>query len=109
MDQSLVAGIILGMAAVTYLPRFLPALFLSRKKLPPKAAAFLKYVPPAVLAAMLFPMLLLPQGALDIGFGNLFLYAAAPTALVAYYARSLVGSVLAGMAVVAVVRFIFCG
>ncbi|HEY3315216.1 MAG TPA: AzlD domain-containing protein, partial [Bacillota bacterium] len=42
-----------GMALVTYLPRMLPLVVLSRFKLPPAVLRWLSFVPVAVLSALL--------------------------------------------------------
>ena len=93
------------MGAVTYLPRLLPVLLLSSKKLPPLVEAWLRYVPVAVLSAMLLPSLVVNDGALDFSSSNLFLWAAVPTFLVAWKTRNLFGSVIVGMVVVALARY----
>jgi len=105
---------ILGMLAVTYVPRALPVLLLSSKKLPQVVVAWLSYVPVAVLAAMLFPALLIPEGQaggqqIDLGLDNLFLWAAVPTLLVVWKQRSFFGAVIVGMIVVAVARLVLGG
>jgi branched-subunit amino acid transport protein len=59
--MSEIALLIILMALVTYLPRVLPMLLLSRRTLPRAAVLWLSYVPVAVLAALLAPAsLLLP-------------------------------------------------
>lgn len=107
MDQEKVFLIIVGMAVVTYLPRFLPAWFLSSRPLAPLAEAWLKYVPVSVLAAMLVPSLVIQDGNLDLGLDNIFLIAAIPTLIVAWKTKSLLGSVVAGMGIVAAARYFF--
>jgi branched-subunit amino acid transport protein len=107
MDQDTIFLTILGMMLVTYTPRLLPIWFLSSRSLPPLIVAWLRYVPVAVLAAMLFPSLLVQDGQIDLNLGNLFLWAALPTFLVAWRTRSLFGSVIVGMIVVAVARAVF--
>jgi branched-subunit amino acid transport protein len=106
MDQTAIFLTILGMGAVTYLPRLLPVLLLSSKKLPPLVVAWLRFIPVAVLAAMLFPSLVVKDAHLDFSRSNLFLWAAIPTFLVAWKTRSLFGSVIVGMLVVAVARYL---
>lgn len=106
MDQKAVFLTILGMALVTYIPRLLPVWVLSSKSLPPLVVKWLRYVPVAVLAAMLFPSLLVQEGHIDVGLDNLFLWAAVPTFLIAWKKRSLFGAVIVGMVVVAVARAI---
>jgi branched-subunit amino acid transport protein len=105
MDQKVVLYTIVGMALVTYLPRVLPVWLLSARSLPAVVVAWLRYIPAAVLAAMLFPSLLLVEQRLDVGFQNLYFWAALPTLLVAWKTRSLFGSVVAGMLLVALARF----
>ena len=107
MDQKVIFLTIIGMALVTYIPRLLPVYFLSSRSLPPLAVAWLRYVPVAVLAAMLFPSLLVQEGQVILSPSNVFLWAAVPTLLVAIKARSLFGSVVVGMVLVAAVRYVF--
>ena len=107
MDQKVIFLTIIGMALVTYIPRLLPVYFLSSRSLPPLAVAWLRYVPVAVLAAMLFPSLLVQEGQLILGPSNFFLWAAVPTLLVAVKTRSLFGSVVVGMVLVAAARYVF--
>ena len=93
------------MGVVTYLPRLLPILLLSSKKLSPLLVAWLRYVPVAVLSAMMLPSLVVTNDQLDFSGSNLFLWAAIPTFLVAWKTRSLFGSVIVGMLVVAAARY----
>ena len=106
MDQKIILITILGMGVVTYLPRLLPVLLLSSKTLPPLVETWLRYVPVAVLSAMLLPSLIVNDDALDFSSSNLFLWAAIPTFLVAWKTRNLFGSVIVGMAVVALARYL---
>ena len=111
LDQDLVFWTIVGMGLVTYLPRLIPLLVLSgqagtENSLPPWLTRWLGYVPVAVLAAMLLPSLLVVEGRAHLAWDNLYLWAALPTAWIAWKTRSLVGAVLAGVAVVALGRLI---
>lgn len=47
--------LILGMALVTYLPRLLPFLLLSNRRIPPRVDAFLKCIPAAAIGALIIP------------------------------------------------------
>ena len=107
MDQKVIFLTILGMALVTYVPRLLPVYFLSSRSLPPLVVDWLRYVPVAVLAAMLFPSLLVEEGQVALAPSNIFLWAAFPTFLVAWKTRSLFGSVVVGMVLVAAARHVF--
>lgn len=90
--------LILGMGAVTYLPRVLPLITLSRNRLPSWFAEWLELIPPAILAALLAPELLADNASRTLAFGKTELLAALPTLLVALKTRSLAGTVLVGMA-----------
>jgi branched-subunit amino acid transport protein len=50
-----ILAIILGMAAVTYIPRMLPALFMDRFEFPAWFQKWLRCIPYAALAALIFP------------------------------------------------------
>lgn len=51
-----------GMAAVTYLPRLLPLVLLQNLKLSPALIRFMKFIPYAALAALIFPGVLNSTG-----------------------------------------------
>jgi branched-subunit amino acid transport protein len=106
MDQRTIFLTILGMAAVTYLPRLLPTWLLSSRDLPRWLVLWLRNVPVAVLAAMLFPAIATQRGELFLSPRNLFLLAALPTLLVAWKTHSLFGSVITGLVVVALGRLL---
>jgi len=111
IPQDAILLTILAMGAVTFLPRLLPLLLLNRGKasgsaMPPLVESWLRHVPVAVLAAMLLPSIVVPNGQLDLAPDNLYLWAIIPTLLTAWKTRSLVGSVLAGMATVAIGRLV---
>lgn len=104
MSDLAFALMVAGMALVTYLPRLLPALVLQGRRVPPFIAAWLRYVPVAVLAALLLPSLLVAEGKFNLAWDNLYLWAALPVGLVALKTRSMFATVLAGMGVVALAR-----
>lgn len=106
MDQQTILLTILGMQTVTYVPRLVPMLLFSSRQLPALVIAWLRYVPVAVLAAMLLPSLLLVEQGISLAPDNLFLWGAVPTLLVAWKTRSLFGSVLCGILIVAAARFV---
>lgn len=47
--------LILGMAAVTYIPRALPAVFIDKMKFSPKTEKFLRLIPYTAMSALIFP------------------------------------------------------
>jgi branched-subunit amino acid transport protein len=107
MSNEMVLLTMIGMGVVTYLPRLLPAWFLRGKKLHPFIEAWLKYVPVAVLAALLLPSLLISEDQINLTWNNLYLWAALPAGLTAWKTRSMFATVLVGMAVVAIVRLLY--
>jgi len=109
MEEHSILLTILGMALVTYLPRLVPLWVLAGKKLPSPIIAWLRHVPPAVLAAMLMPIILMPDGKFSLGLGNLFFWAAIPTFIAAVLSKSLFFPVIIGMLVVIVGRWFGIG
>ncbi|MDR3090381.1 MAG: AzlD domain-containing protein [Desulfobulbaceae bacterium] len=107
MDQSEILIAICGMAVVTCLPRILPALFLSGRRLHPAIARWLGFVPATVLAALLAPGLLCPEQKLMISFDNIFLVAAVPAFAAALFLKNFFATVAVGMGVVALARYFF--
>lgn len=47
--------LILAMALVTYIPRYLPLAMISKRELPPRLHEFLKYIPCTALGALIIP------------------------------------------------------
>lgn len=109
MDQTVIFWTMVGMAVVTYLPRLLPTLFLSGRTLRPVIVAWLRLIPPAVLAAMLVPSLLVREERLVVSHDNLFLMAAFFAFLVAWKWQSLSATVMVGMGLVALGRYLGWG
>jgi branched-subunit amino acid transport protein len=105
MAESTVLITLVGMALVTYIPRLIPAWFLRDKHLPAFLIAWLRYVPVAVLAALLLPSLLIEGDQINFSTSNLYLWAAIPAGLVAWKKKSLFGTVILGMLVVAILRW----
>ncbi|MEN8613844.1 AzlD domain-containing protein [Dehalogenimonas sp. THU2] len=88
----------LGMAAVTFLPRFLPMAYVSRLTIPPRVKVFLDYVPVAVLSALVVPAVFAADGG-GVGLEPRLLLSAAAVFLFSYKVRNLWGAVVLGMAV----------
>jgi branched-subunit amino acid transport protein len=103
--------LILGMALVTYVSRLSPLLLLSSRQLNPHLMRWLEMVPPAVLAALLAPEILLRTGeggvkTLFLSPDNIFLLAAIPTFIVGWLTKSFFGTVAVGMGTVALLRWL---
>lgn len=100
MEDRLILLTIIGMALVTYLPRLIPLLVLSGKNLPQPMVVWLRHVPPAVLAAMLLPIIIMPESKVTLGIENLFFWAALPTFVAAFLSKSLFIPVIIGVLMV---------
>ncbi len=92
--------VILGMAVVTYVPRFLPMYILTRLEIPKLVTDWLSYVPVAVLAALIVPGVLTEQRQVFISPANSYLVAAIPVFLVAWRTKNMLLTVTVGMAIV---------
>ena len=86
--------IFLGMALVTFLTRFAMMAALGRD-LNPLFRRWLRYVPPAVLAALVVPPVLAPQGHLQLGLPVIALVVGAA---VAWRTRNVLWTIVGGMA-----------
>ena len=106
MDQQTIFLTLLGMMAVTYLPRALPVLALARRSLPEPVIRWLGFIPVAVLSAMLLPSLIVTEKGLDFSAQNIFLWAAIPTFLICWKTKSFVGAIVTGMGCVALGRLL---
>lgn len=92
-------AVIIGTAIVTYIPRMLPLVTFSKTELPPLAMKWLRFIPPAVLAALLAPELLLNQRSVDLSLGNTELLTAIPCFIIAVLTRSMVITLVSGMVI----------
>ena len=64
----------------------------------------LRFVPPAVLSAIVFPELLMPSGTLDISLSNLRLLAGVLAGYVAWRTKNVVLTIAVGMAALLVLQ-----
>ena len=78
-----------------------------RFEVPPTLRRALHYVPPAVLSAIIFPELLLHDGALDFSLGNTRLLAGLIAILVAWISRNTLITIIAGIIALFLLQFFF--
>ncbi len=83
---------------ITYAIRLSLILTWGRVTLPPTLQRGLRFVPPSVLSAIIFPEILRHGGALNLSIGNLRLLAGVVAALVAWRTRNALLTIAAGMA-----------
>lgn len=91
--------IVVGMGFVTFIPRLLPAYFLTGRTLPAWFIEWLDLIPAAVLSALLLPALLTTGNPRTLSFFSLEMLAAVPTFLVAIKTKSLGATVITGMGI----------
>ncbi|BAH77711.1 AzlD domain-containing protein [Solidesulfovibrio magneticus] len=105
MDDAKACLTIVAMAGVTYLTRSAPLLALAGRTLSPWAIRLLAHVPASVLAALVAPALLRPDGRFDVGLGNVVLWAGLAAFALAVRTRGFFGPVALGMGIVAAARY----
>jgi branched-subunit amino acid transport protein len=90
------AVMILG-GLLTYGIRLSFIFLLGKLAIPEAGKRALRFVPPAVLSAIVAPALLLPEGRLDPTPGNFRFVAGAAAVLVAWRTKSALPTIVAGM------------
>lgn len=91
--------IMLAAGIITYLTRLSLIVLFGRLNLPDTARRALRFVPPAVLSAIIFPEVFLSDGQLIVGTDNLRLFAAAAAVVVAWRTKNVLLTIAAGMVV----------
>ena len=89
---------IFGAGAVTFALRLSFIALLGRMGIPPSFGRALRYVPAAVLTAVVVPLLLYHDGALDVSVGNERLLAGLIAGLIAWRTRNVLLTIGGGMA-----------
>ena len=83
---------------ITFLTRLSFIWLFERITLPDILRRALRFVPPAVLTVFIFQEILIPDGALNISLSNARLIAGIIAGLVAWRSRSILLTILSGMA-----------
>ena len=89
---------IFGAGAVTFALRLSFIAILGRIQIPPPLGRALRFVPAAVLTAVVVPLLLYDDGALNVSSGNERLLAGLVASLIAWRTRSVLFTLVGGMA-----------
>ena len=97
------AMIVAGLA--TYLIRLSFIWLFGRQAVPEWLRRVLRFVPPAVLTAIVFPEVLMPSGQLDLAFSNARLAAGLLAALVAWRTRNAMLTIVVGMLVLWILQW----
>ena len=91
--------IILFMGLVTYAIRLGPILFFSQREMPELLRRALRYVPTAVLTAIILPEMFYPGGELALSLMNMRLVAGVAAAFVAWRTHNVFWTIAVGMVV----------
>lgn len=97
---------VLGMLAVTFGVRFPVLKLAGARDLPNWLRRALRYVPVAVLTAIVVPMMLMPEGALWISVANAHIVAGVVAAVIAAVTRHLMLTIVVGMSLFLLLRFL---
>lgn len=90
--------LIAGMALVTFMIRYPLLALVGRVTLPETLVRALRYVPVAVLTAIIVPAMLLPQNEVDFSYTNAYLVAGLVAAAIAWKTKNLLLTIVLGMA-----------
>jgi branched-subunit amino acid transport protein len=90
--------VMFAIGLVTYATRLSFILLMGEMEIPATARRALRFVPVAVLSAIILPELLIREGALDVSPGNERLLAGIVAFLVAWRTKNAVLTILTGMA-----------
>ncbi|EOH87308.1 AzlD domain-containing protein [Enterococcus pallens] len=91
--------LILSLFVASYIPRVIPMLYFSQRKVPEWFSEWMKFVPISLFAALVFKDVFISHEHFEIG-GNIRILAMLLVAGVAYKTRSMAWSVIAGLAAV---------
>jgi branched-subunit amino acid transport protein len=89
---------IVGAGAVTFALRLSFIALLGRIEVPPFLGRALRFVPAAVLTAVVIPLLVYVDGAVEVSLGNERLIAGVVAALIAWRTRNVPLTLVGGMA-----------
>lgn len=91
--------LIFGMFVITFGIRFVMFAFAGKITFPVWMQQSLKFVPPAVLTAIVVPAVVMPYGDIDVSFTNVYLLAAIISVVISLVTKSLLKTIFFGMLV----------
>jgi branched-subunit amino acid transport protein len=102
--------LILALGLCTFLPRYLPLVLWGNRELPDGVKTVLGFVPPAVLAALAFPSMMMPNGVdLDLAWTNPYLVGSIVTLIATMISKRLLLSSSIGIAAFFAVQWLAGG
>lgn len=81
-------ALIIGMFVITFAIRFVMFAFAGKMTFPNWLEMALKFVPPAVLTAIIVPSVVMPRGVIDFSLYNNYLVAAIVAVIIALVTKS---------------------
>jgi branched-subunit amino acid transport protein len=99
--------LIMLMALVTFVPRYLPFALAGKLKLPAAMEQALSFVPIAVLSAIVAQTSLIHEGSIDLSWQNYHAVAALAAFVAALVTRHLFATIGTGLVVFATLRLVF--
>ena len=109
MSADVIWGVIIGMALLNFLIRFLPIAAVSRIQLPAPVMRWLGFIPVSVMGALVANTVVRPGGVFVTPWANPWMLACAATALAYGRTKSFLGATLIGMAAFVALRSILGG
>ena len=99
--------LIAGMFGVTFCIRYVLLPLSGRIRFSPGLQRALRYVPPAVLTAIIVPMALMPDGqTVQLSMANPYLVGTVFTAIIGWFSKNLMITIVGGMAVFVVCQWV---
>lgn len=89
--------LVLGMGLVSFIPRWVPLFFLSKRQLPGLLIEWLELIPVAILSALLVPALVTSGSPRVFAPLSMEMLVAIPTFVFAWFTKSLGGTLVVGM------------
>jgi branched-subunit amino acid transport protein len=96
--------LIAGMAFVTIIVRYPVLALVGKIPLPDRVFRALRYVPPAVLTAIIVPSVVMPTGRADFSPTNSYLVAGVISVIIAWRTKNLLLTIVLGMALFLALR-----
>lgn len=100
--------LIIGMAVVTFIPRFFPLLLLSKKEIAPSLSRWMSFIPVSIFAALVASDIFFWEGTVNLDpVSNIKLIPSGLVVLTALKTKSLVWSMVTGISAITVMWLLF--
>jgi branched chain amino acid efflux pump len=107
IDPNIIWLLLILIGTGTFCLRLSFIALLGRLEIKPVVTNLLRFVPPAALAALIFPAILAPGGEIDISLSNGRLAAGLVAAAVSYFSKNILATIGSGMVVLWVFQALF--